>query len=87
MTRVLLFLLPIILFLIYLHYWNSKKGGEGLTDEAMGYFRWGFVALAIVFAGVVVHHVFVADPHRDQVYVPPQEVDGKLEPGRFEDKK
>lgn len=83
--RLLLFLLPFLLFFGWLWLMRRSKRAEGELDE-----RTERRIVGAAVAGIVVMiggffafaAIFSADPSRD--YVPPRFEDGEIKPGRFE---
>jgi len=87
--RLLLFLLPFLLFLLWL--WIAKGtrfGRESLTRETERRITGaglGLIALAI--AGFVAFGIFSGgDAPEGRDYVPPRMMDGEIAPGEFKDK-
>ncbi|RME67865.1 MAG: hypothetical protein D6782_01930 [Alphaproteobacteria bacterium] len=86
--RILIFLLPFVLFALWL-YWRRRGGGAaGRKLEARADRRLLYAMLAFILAvlGIATFEVISKPaPGPDARYVPPRLIDGKVVPGYFED--
>ncbi|MCK5574214.1 MAG: hypothetical protein KAI28_00295 [Sphingomonadales bacterium] len=86
LLRGLLFLLPFILFYVLVKVLRARSRGEALDDHTVRLVRvaMGAIVLTVVLGAVwrLTHQG--ADP--SMKYIPPQVVDGEVQPGHFEKK-
>jgi len=88
LLRLFLFLLPILIFLLWL--WIAKGtrfGRETLTPQTeRRVTRAGLALIAASLAGFVVFAIASSreEPRKD--YVPPRMIDGEIAPGAFKDR-
>lgn len=87
LLRALLFLLPFVLFFLWLRLYRTRreKAGDALSEETERRLRFAAAMAIIISLGIIAYFVFTSDANRGREYVPPQTVDGKIEPGRFKD--
>ncbi|GAB4154561.1 MAG: hypothetical protein Tsb0016_26780 [Sphingomonadales bacterium] len=86
--RLLIFILPFVLFALWL-YWRRRSGGAaGRVLEARADRRllFGMLGLIILIIGIATYEVISNPaPGPGARYVPPRVEDGKVIPGYFED--
>lgn len=88
LLRLFLFLLPFLLFLLWLWALRRVRRADGTLDPKTE--RWiniGSAAGLAAMAIVAVVYIVNIEPNRSKVYIPPKEVDGEIQPGRFEEQK
>lgn len=85
MIRLLLFLLPFLLFLLWLWIARRTRFGREQIDErtAKRITLSGIAAIGLAVAGFVVYGVLNTEEPRSKDYVPPRMIDGKIAPGEF----
>ena len=96
LLRVLLFLLPFVLFWLLIKFVRGRRRTTAGTsdpatlaaDEAREERRaWVFIASLVVIIGGVLTALLLTSRggDRDQIYIPPRVEDGRVVPGRFVD--
>ena len=85
--RALLFLLPFVLFFFWLRIYRARAAGTGdaLSKETERRLKFAATMAIIISLGIIAYFVFTSEANRGRDYVPPQTIDGKIEPGHFED--
>lgn len=94
--RVLLFLLPFVLFWLLIKFVRGRRRTAAgasdpatlAADEAREERRaWVFIASLVVIIGGVLTALLLTSRggDRDQIYIPPRVEDGRVVPGRFVD--
>ena len=81
----LLFLLPFVLYFLWLGFQRRKQAEEAITT-GRHYFWVGLAGVVLAVAGFVYFTDFGGAPP-DSVYIPPTYQDGKLIPGHFAPRK
>jgi heme/copper-type cytochrome/quinol oxidase subunit 2 len=87
LLRILLFLLPFVLFFFLLRIYRSRRAGsqDALSKETERRLKFAATLAIIISLGIIAYFVFTSDANRGRDYVPPKTIDGKIEPGHFED--
>lgn len=96
LLRVLLFLLPFVLFWLLIKFVRGRRRTTAgasdpatlAADEAREERRaWVFIASLVVIIGGVLTALLLTSRggDRDQIYIPPRVEDGRVVPGRFVD--
>ena len=88
LIRLLLLLLPFLLFFLWLRYIKGKKQADGTLDPRTerNLTVISVVGLVAFVAGMITLILTSDETTRDKVYVPPTTVDGEVVPGHFEDR-
>ncbi len=88
LIRLLLLLLPFLLFFLWLRLMKNKKQADGTLDpQTERKIRVISIVGLIAFVAGMAYIIFTVDEStRDKIYVPPHTVDGKVVPGHFEEK-
>jgi len=87
LLRGLLFLLPFILFFFLLRIYRMRVAGadDVLSKETERRLKFAGIMAIIISLGIISYFVFSSDANRGSDYIPPKTIDGKIEPGHFED--
>jgi UDP-N-acetylmuramyl pentapeptide phosphotransferase/UDP-N-acetylglucosamine-1-phosphate transferase len=86
--RVLLFSLPFVLFYFWMTYLRQVKKGEiDPSPEFEKKLKITSVGGLIIVISGMTYLILNSDTNEDKKYIPPQTIDGKIEPGHFEDEK
>lgn len=87
MIRLLLFLLPFLLFLLWIWVARRTRFGREQIDErtARRITFGGIAAIGLAIAGFVAYGILGTEEPRSKDYVPPRMIDGKIAPGEFKD--
>lgn len=84
--RIVLMLLPLILFLLWLHYLRRRRAAgadETALAAARRQLRLSLMGLALLVVTVITYLAFTSGEDVDQDYVPAHMEDGKLVPPSF----
>jgi len=85
-ARLLLFLLPFAIFALLVVYLRQRQDeGRTISEKSLRRVVAALIAAVAVFVIVAVVSVLTHEDNRDKVYVPPQAVDGEIQPGHFKE--
>ncbi len=86
LLRILLFLLPFVLFFFWLRIYRARAAGsqDALSMETERRLKFAATMAIIISLGIIAYFVFTSDANRGRDYVPPKTIDGKIEPGHFD---
>lgn len=83
--RILLFLLPVLLFTLWVAYVRNRARVEEDYDEKLEQqLKRGMLAIVLLIAATGIYVLASAKDNRDTTYVPPRTIDGEVEPGHFD---
>ena len=83
--RILLFLLPFLIFYLFIQWRKTKKDGEENKDLDKNIGTAAILGI-VVLLSLMVYLGLTSEANRDLEDVPPQEVDGEIQPGYFKEK-
>lgn len=86
--RIVLFLLPLILYLVWRRQARRRaeaaaEGDQATLDSLQNQFLWIVAGFALVFGAVAVTLALTDGAEPGKEYVPPRMEDGKVVPGEF----